>query len=68
MIVVASGYEPHGAEVELSVRDGMYELRLFALEQLSSIGGDLILANAHRIFVTAPSKPHRAGRTIAVTS
>jgi hypothetical protein len=36
----------------------------FALEQLSVIGGDLFLANPHRILVTGPSKLRAAGRTI----
>ena len=31
------------------------------LEQLSGTGGDLFLANAHRIFVTGPSKVRAAG-------
>ena len=32
-----------------AARDWMYKLGLFALEQLSGIGGDLFLANAHRL-------------------
>ena len=60
-------YEPLGPEGRNLVRDWMYELRLFALEQLSGIGGDLFLANAHPIIVTGPNKLREAGRTIAVT-
>ena len=33
----------------------MYELRLFALEQLSGMGADLFLCDPHRIIVDAPS-------------
>jgi UDP-N-acetylglucosamine 1-carboxyvinyltransferase len=45
------------------VHDWMYELRLFALEQMSGMGADLFLADAHRIIVTGPSKL-RGGRTL----
>jgi UDP-N-acetylglucosamine 1-carboxyvinyltransferase len=41
----------------------MYELRLFALEQLSGMGADLFLADAHRIIVTGPTRL-RGGRTL----
>jgi UDP-N-acetylglucosamine 1-carboxyvinyltransferase len=34
----------------------MYELRLFALEQLSGMRADLFLCDPHRIIVTGPSK------------
>lgn len=37
------------------VHDWLYELRLFALEQLSGMGGDLFLCDPHRIIVTGPS-------------
>src|SRR6185503_8236930 len=40
---------------------------LFALEQLSGIGGDLVFANAYRLIVTGPNQLREAGRTIAVT-
>ena len=33
----------------------MYELRLFALEQLSGMGADLFLCDPHRIIVDGPS-------------
>jgi UDP-N-acetylglucosamine 1-carboxyvinyltransferase len=36
------------------VHDWMYELRLFALEQLSGMHGDLFLCDPHRIIVTGP--------------
>jgi UDP-N-acetylglucosamine 1-carboxyvinyltransferase len=38
------------------LHDWMYELRLFALEQLSAMGADLFLCDSHRIIVTGPSK------------
>lgn len=38
------------------VHDWMYELRLFALEQMSGMGADLFLCDPHRIIVTGPSK------------
>jgi UDP-N-acetylglucosamine 1-carboxyvinyltransferase len=41
----------------------MYELRLFALEQLSGMGADLFLADAHRIIVTGPTRL-RGGRVL----
>ena len=37
------------------VHDWMYELRLFALEQLSAMRGDLFLCDSHRIIVTGPT-------------
>jgi UDP-N-acetylglucosamine 1-carboxyvinyltransferase len=45
------------------VHDWMYELRLFALEQMSGMGADLFLADAHRIIVTGPTRL-RGGRTL----
>jgi UDP-N-acetylglucosamine 1-carboxyvinyltransferase len=45
------------------VHDWMYELRLFALEQMSGMGADLFLADAHRIIVTGPTRL-RAGRVL----
>jgi UDP-N-acetylglucosamine 1-carboxyvinyltransferase len=51
------------AEGRTLVHDWMYELRLFALEQLSGMGADMFLADAHRIIVTGPSKL-RGGRTL----
>jgi UDP-N-acetylglucosamine 1-carboxyvinyltransferase len=38
------------------VHDWMYELRLFALEQLSAMRADLFLCDPHRIIVTGPSR------------
>jgi UDP-N-acetylglucosamine 1-carboxyvinyltransferase len=38
------------------VHDWMYELRLFALEQLSGMGADLFLCDPHRVIVTGPKK------------
>jgi UDP-N-acetylglucosamine 1-carboxyvinyltransferase len=38
------------------VHDWLYELRLFALEQLSGMGADLFLCDPHRIIVTGPSR------------
>ena len=38
------------------VHDWMYELRLFALEQLSAMRADLFLCDPHRIIVTGPAK------------
>ena len=45
------------------VHDWMYELRLFALEQMSGMGADMFLADAHRIIVTGPTKL-RGGRVL----
>jgi UDP-N-acetylglucosamine 1-carboxyvinyltransferase len=38
------------------LHDWMYELRLFALEQLSGMGADLFLCDPHRIIVTGPRR------------
>jgi UDP-N-acetylglucosamine 1-carboxyvinyltransferase len=51
------------AEGRTLVHDWMYELRLFALEQLSGMGADLFLADAHRIIVTGPTRL-RGGRAL----
>ena len=45
------------------VHDWMYELRLFALEQMSGMGADMFLADAHRIIVTGPTRL-RGGRIL----
>lgn len=37
------------------VHDWMYELRLFALEQLSAMRADFFLCDSHRIIVTGPT-------------
>ena len=44
------------AEGRTLVHDWLYELRLFALEQLSGMAGDLFLCDPHRIIVTGPSR------------
>ena len=44
------------AEGRSLVHDWMYELRLFALEQLSGMRADLFLCDPHRIIVTGPRK------------
>lgn len=38
------------------VHDWLYELRLFALEQLSAMHADLFLCDSHRMIVTGPTK------------
>ena len=38
------------------VHDWMYELRLFALEQLSGMGANLFLCDPHRMIVNGPSQ------------
>jgi len=38
------------------VHDWLYELRLFALEQLSGMGADLFMCDPHRIVVTGPQR------------
>ena len=42
------------AEGQTLVHDWLYELRLFALEQLSGMSGDLFLCDPHRIIITGP--------------
>jgi UDP-N-acetylglucosamine 1-carboxyvinyltransferase len=44
------------------VHDWMYELRLFALEQLSAMRADLFLCDPHRIIVNGPTRLR--GRTL----
>lgn len=51
------------AEGRTLVHDWMYELRLFALEQLSGMGADMFLADAHRIIVNGPTRL-RGGRSL----
>src|ERR671939_510574 len=51
------------AEGRTLVHDWMYELRLFALEQMSGMGADMFLADAHRIIVTGPTQL-RGGRIL----
>lgn len=50
------------ADGAMLVHDWMYELRLFALEQLSSMRADLFLCDPHRIIVTGPTRLR--GRTL----
>ncbi len=50
------------AEGRTLLHDWMYELRLFALEQLSSMGADLFLCDSHRIIVSG--KTPLRGRTL----
>ncbi|MEX2270873.1 MAG: UDP-N-acetylglucosamine 1-carboxyvinyltransferase [Vicinamibacterales bacterium] len=50
------------AEGKTLIHDWMYELRLFALEQLSSMRANLFLCDPHRIIVTGPTK--LKGRTL----
>jgi len=38
------------------VHDWLYELRLFALEQMSAMGADLFLCDPHRMIVSGPTK------------
>jgi UDP-N-acetylglucosamine 1-carboxyvinyltransferase len=44
------------AEGRTLLHDWMYELRLFALEQLSAMGADLFLCDSHRIIVTGKTR------------
>ena len=44
------------AEGRTLVHDWLYALRLFALEQLSSMRADLFLCDPHRIIVSGPTK------------
>src|SRR5258705_4546429 len=44
------------AEGRTLVHDWLYELRLFALEQMSAMRADLFLCNPHRIIVSGPTK------------
>jgi UDP-N-acetylglucosamine 1-carboxyvinyltransferase len=44
------------ADGQTLVHDWMYELRLFALEQLSGMGADLFLCDPHRIIVNGPRR------------
>jgi UDP-N-acetylglucosamine 1-carboxyvinyltransferase len=44
------------AEGRTLVHDWMYELRLFALEQMSGMSADFFLCDPHRVIVTGPSR------------
>jgi UDP-N-acetylglucosamine 1-carboxyvinyltransferase len=50
------------AQGQTLVHDWMYELRLFALEQLSAMRADLFLCDPHRIIVAGPTRLR--GRTL----
>jgi UDP-N-acetylglucosamine 1-carboxyvinyltransferase len=50
------------AEGRTLIHDWMYELRLFALEQLSAMRADLFLCDPHRIVVSGPTALR--GRTL----
>ena len=50
------------AEGRTLVHDWMYELRLFALDQLSAMNADLFLCDPHRIIVSGPRRLR--GRTL----
>ena len=52
-LVTVLATQAHGRTL---VHDWMYELRLFALEQLSAMRADLFLCDPHRIIVTGPAK------------
>jgi UDP-N-acetylglucosamine 1-carboxyvinyltransferase len=58
-LVTVLATQAHGRTL---VHDWMYELRLFALEQLSSMRGDLFLCDPHRIIVNGPTRLR--GRTL----
>ena len=44
------------AEGQTLIHDWLYELRLFALEQLSGMSGDRFLCDPHRIIISGPRK------------
>jgi UDP-N-acetylglucosamine 1-carboxyvinyltransferase len=50
------------AEGRTLVHDWLYELRLFALEQMSGMSADFFLCDPHRIIVTGPRQLR--GRTL----
>ena len=50
------------AEGRTLVHDWLYELRLFALEQMSAMRADLFLCDPHRIIVSGPTRLR--GRTL----
>jgi UDP-N-acetylglucosamine 1-carboxyvinyltransferase len=52
-LVTVLATQAHGPTL---VHDWMYELRLFALEQLSAMHADLFLCDPHRIIVTGPCR------------
>jgi UDP-N-acetylglucosamine 1-carboxyvinyltransferase len=58
-LVTVLATQAHGQTL---VHDWMYELRLFALEQLSAMRADLFLCDPHRIIVAGPTRLR--GRTL----
>jgi UDP-N-acetylglucosamine 1-carboxyvinyltransferase len=52
-LVTVLATQAHGQTL---VHDWLYELRLFALEQLSSMSADLFLCDPHRIIVSGPRR------------
>jgi len=44
------------AQGQTLIHDWLYELRLFALEQLSAMSADLFLCDPHRIIISGPRK------------
>lgn len=58
-LVTVLGTQAHGKTL---VHDWMYELRLFALEQLSAMHAELFLCDPHRIIVTG--KTQLRGRSL----
>ena len=52
-LVTVLATQAHGRTL---IHDWMYELRLFALEQLSGMGADLFLCDPHRMIVNGPRK------------
>ncbi len=58
-LVTVLATQAHGSTL---VHDWMYELRLFALDQLSGMRADLFLCDPHRIIVNGPTRLR--GRTL----
>jgi UDP-N-acetylglucosamine 1-carboxyvinyltransferase len=52
-LVTVLAAHAHGSTL---IHDWLYELRVFALEQLSGMGADLFLCDPHRIVVTGPRR------------
>jgi UDP-N-acetylglucosamine 1-carboxyvinyltransferase len=52
-LITVLATQAHGRTL---VHDWLYELRLFALEQMSGMHADLFLCDPHRIIVNGPSK------------
>jgi UDP-N-acetylglucosamine 1-carboxyvinyltransferase len=52
-LVTVLGTQATGATL---VHDWLYELRLFAVDQLSGMGADLFLCDPHRVLVNGPRR------------